>query len=78
MTDCFPQWIAAFEAFWTTERTLMFYMLYSAFVQALPDPDETSGRSYLFFYRLTHGIAMNINVVRKKVTRTNGANGAGS
>lgn len=34
--------------------------MFSAFVDALPEPRPNEGRLYLFFYRFVHGLAANI------------------
>lgn len=65
--DCLPQWVVAFDSLFTGERMFMLYLLYGAFVQALPDPNEASGTLYVFVFRFAHAISMNINVVRKPV-----------
>lgn len=65
--DCFPQWLTALGSYFTTDRVLGIYILYNALVQALPDPEQTDPWVYRFIYKFCHGLAGNINVVRKKV-----------
>lgn len=41
---------------------LVIYAVYAAFVQALPRPDETSGKLYTFFYSFAHALALNVRL----------------
>lgn len=46
---------------------IMAWYILNCMVQALPDPEETSGMFYRFVFRFAHALAANINVVRKKL-----------
>lgn len=39
---------------------LLLYIIYSAAVQALPRPDETCTKKYVWFYQFTHLLAGNL------------------
>ena len=50
----------------TVDRVVLFYFVYNAGVQALPDPLPEGSRFYLFLFRFAHALAANINVVRRQ------------
>jgi hypothetical protein len=58
--------------------TGVFGWLYSAFTEALPEPDKTSSKSYIFLYKFLHILAANASKVRganavlKAIGATNG------
>jgi hypothetical protein len=52
--------------FFVAVLTWMVTYVFNSAVQALPDPDMTSSKKYVFFFRFMHALAANINVARKK------------
>jgi hypothetical protein len=51
----------------TADRVVLLYYVYNSAVQALPDPDATSGKLYRFFFGFLHSLAGNIALVRKQL-----------
>lgn len=41
---------------------ILSYLIYMAAVQALPRPDETSGKGYVFLYGFLHLLAINLKL----------------
>lgn len=50
-----PAWLTGAIAWW----------IYSAAVQAMPDPEPTSHKFYRFLYQFLHLLAANIGLIRK-------------
>lgn len=48
---------------WLTGAAIMW--VFGAAIQALPHPDESSGKFYRFMYQFLHLLAANISLVRK-------------
>lgn len=61
------EFMQAVGDWFTVDRVVMLFWVYNAAVQALPEPDQTSSKLYIFAYRMAHWAAANINVVRKEV-----------
>lgn len=47
------------HSFWTG---IIAYWVFNAIVDAMPEPDEVSGKGYKFFYTLLHKLAGNLSV----------------
>lgn len=54
-----PEWLTGAVVYW----------VYSAAIQSLPDPDETSSKLYRFTFQFLHALAANINLVKKTSER---------
>lgn len=68
MQGCWPtpQELDALVSYWVTPSFVAAsYWIFNAAIQALPDPDATSGRLYVFAYRFTHMVAGNTALARK-------------
>lgn len=57
------------EQWLTVDRAMLLYFVFNSAIQALPDPDESSGMGYRFLFGFFHALAANINVVRRKYPR---------
>ena len=55
--------------YWTGDRILMMAWIFCAAVQAMETPNESSSGFYSWFFRFTHTIAGNTNLVRKEQGR---------
>lgn len=68
MNGCWPT-PAEFDAYlsyWVTPSFVAAaYWIFNAAIQALPDPDETSGAFYTFAFRFAHMVAGNTALARK-------------
>lgn len=55
--------------YWTGDRILMAAWIFCAAIQAMETPDESSSGFYSWFFRFTHTVAGNVNLVRKEQGR---------
>lgn len=55
--------------YWTGDRILMAAWIFCAGVQAMETPNESSSGFYSWFFRFSHTIAGNTNLVRKEQGR---------
>jgi hypothetical protein len=68
MQGCWPtpqEFDAYVSYFITPSFVAAAFWIFAAAVQALPDPDATSGKMYAFAYRFAHLVAGNTALARK-------------
>ncbi len=53
----------------TEVATLIAFWVFSAAVQAMPEPDETSSKGYVFLYRFANTMAANITDVKRTLEK---------